>query len=196
MTVWCTSDWHFGHRNILTLGSGRPFSSIEEHDEALIDRYNAVVRDDDLVWVLGDVAMGNIDQSLAKCARMNGMRNLVCGNHDRPAMTTDTAKRHRWTRRYINEGGFAAVLVLDERRPSMDIHIRGCCFAASHYPYQGDSTGTERYTDRRPVDDGRWLLHGHVHDTWRVQGRQINVGVDVWDFAPVSASQILSIAVA
>jgi len=70
MTVWFTSDWHFGHRNILTLGQGRPFSSIEEHDEFLIDRYNAVVRDDDVVWVLGDVAMGNIGESLAKCARL------------------------------------------------------------------------------------------------------------------------------
>ena len=30
-----------------------------------------------------------------------------------------------------------------------------------------------------------WLLHGHVHERWRQQGRMVNVGVDVWDLAPV-----------
>lgn len=83
MTTWFTSDWHLGHRNVVTLGEGRPFASIEEHDEALIARHNALVSPDDLVWVLGDVAMGDITASLAKCARMNGRKILICGNHDR-----------------------------------------------------------------------------------------------------------------
>lgn len=64
----------------------------------------------------------------------------------------------------------------------------------SHYPYAGDSQdGPDRYTERRPADEGGWLLHGHVHHQWRVNGRQINVGVDVWDFAPVSAETLLGI---
>jgi calcineurin-like phosphoesterase family protein len=54
-----------------------------------------------------------------------------------------------------------------------------------HLPYQGDSGETERYAKFRPVDEGMWLLHGHVHEKWRQQGRMVNVGVDVWDFTPV-----------
>lgn len=48
----------------------------------------------------------------------------------------------------------------------------------------------DRYREERPADEGRWLLHGHVHERWRQRGRQINVGVDVWDYAPVSLEAI------
>ena len=54
-----------------------------------------------------------------------------------------------------------------------------------HLPYQGDSGETERYARFRPADEGMWMLHGHVHERWRQQGRMVNVGVDVWDFTPV-----------
>jgi calcineurin-like phosphoesterase family protein len=59
-----------------------------------------------------------------------------------------------------------------------------------HYPYQGDSHSDDRFTSMRPVDNGDWLLHGHVHDEWKINGRMINVGVDVWDFTPVSLDEI------
>jgi calcineurin-like phosphoesterase family protein len=42
----------------------------------------------------------------------------------------------------------------------------------------------------RPVDNGLPLIHGHVHNSWKVNGRQINVGVDVWDFTPVSEADL------
>jgi len=35
-----------------------------------------------------------------------------------------------------------------------------------------------------------WLLHGHVHDKWRQQGRLVNVGVVIWDFTPVAEEAI------
>ncbi|MHB8287786.1 MAG: hypothetical protein ACYDEY_00835 [Acidimicrobiales bacterium] len=54
-----------------------------------------------------------------------------------------------------------------------------------HFPYQGDGGATERHRRFRPVDEGMWLLQGHVHEKWRQQGRMVNVGVDVWDFTPV-----------
>lgn len=195
MRRWVTSDWHFGHRNILHLGEGRPFATIEEHDEALITRHNALVAPDDEVWVLGDVAMGDITESLVKCARMNGHKILICGNHDRPAMTDDPEKRARWTRRYMDEGGFSGVLLV-ENATTVKLPD-GRLVKASHYPYAGDSQdGPDRYTERRPVDEGGWLLHGHVHHSWRVNGRQINVGVDVWDYEPVRAERIMELITA
>ena len=49
-----------------------------------------------------------------------------------------------------------------------------------------DSRYDLKFAEHRPKDDGSWLLHGHIHEKWRQNGRQINVGVDAWDFAPVS----------
>ena len=53
-----TSDSHFGHASVLAprMDRPRPFATIEEHDEALVAAWNAVVRPDDIVWHLGDFA--------------------------------------------------------------------------------------------------------------------------------------------
>lgn len=198
MTIWLTSDWHFGHLKIHQYEPGRPGNgptmadAVAEHDEILINQHNSRVAPEDEVWVLGDVAMGDINQSLACCARMNGQKILVCGNHDRPAMTDDPDKRARWTQRYMEEGGFAGVLVVAPARSITIQLVPGLSVQASHYPYTGDVKGAaaDRFADRRPVDLGLWLVHGHVHSAWKTRKRMINVGVDVWDYAPVTADVI------
>lgn len=77
--VYFTSDTHFGHLKALEFRPG--FESIEEHNEFLIERWNSVVRPSDMVWHLGDVALGN--KSFVSCiARCNGRKKLVLGNHD------------------------------------------------------------------------------------------------------------------
>ncbi len=60
-------------------------------------------------------------------------------------------------------------------------------------PYEGDSGDEDRHLDWRPTDEGRVLLHGHVHSTWRRNGRMINVGVDVWDYEPVPEQTIIDL---
>ncbi len=47
--------------------------------------------------------------------------------------------------------------------------------------------------EQRPVDDCGWLIHGHVHDRWKVSRRQINVSVEVWNFEPVSLEAIAAL---
>ncbi len=75
------SDTHFGHFNILKFENAhRPFSNIDEHDECLIDKWNAVVRHNDVVWHLGDVLFGKHKFPLLE--RLNGTKHLVLGNHD------------------------------------------------------------------------------------------------------------------
>jgi calcineurin-like phosphoesterase family protein len=190
---WFTSDWHFGHHNILTLGKGRPFATTEEHDDTLIARHNSLVGHDDQVWVLGDVAMGDITTSLACCARMNGHKILVCGNHDRPAQWEHRPEKRRyWMDCYCDQGGFEGMVACSQ---VAGVLLTGARVTISHYPYAGEAEPErpDRFVDRRPKDDGGWLLHGHVHDRWRVNGRQINVGVDVWDFYPVAETDLVTI---
>jgi calcineurin-like phosphoesterase family protein len=75
--TWLIGDTHFGHRKMPEL---RGFASMEEHDEVLIARWNAVVRKHDTVWHLGDVLFGR--PAFACLDRLNGTKKLVAGNHD------------------------------------------------------------------------------------------------------------------
>lgn len=56
MNIFFTSDTHFGHNNIIKL-SNRPFSSVEEMNEGLIERWNDVVGAEDIVYHLGDFSL-------------------------------------------------------------------------------------------------------------------------------------------
>jgi len=82
MSLFLTSDLHIGHANISRLAD-RPFMSVEEMNGVLIDNWNDVVQDSDTVWVLGDVAMGKIADSLPLVELLKGEKHLVAGNHDR-----------------------------------------------------------------------------------------------------------------
>ena len=57
--IFFTSDWHIGH-NKTFLYSPRGFQSIEEHDEVIITNCNKIVKPDDELWILGDLALGDI----------------------------------------------------------------------------------------------------------------------------------------
>ena len=76
-------DTHFGHSNIIKFEPvWRPFESIQEHDEAIIDLWNKTVQKNDKVWFVGDIAMNKT--ALMRCVpRLNGNIYLVMGNHDK-----------------------------------------------------------------------------------------------------------------
>jgi len=73
------ADTHFGHSNILNYCRGQ-FSSIEEHDEHIIEQWNKTVRPVDKVYLLGDAVMPR--KAIAQCGMLNGRKILVRGNHD------------------------------------------------------------------------------------------------------------------
>lgn len=60
----------------------RPWSTTEEADEAMIERWNAVVKPTDKVYVLGDIAIGQA--GIKAFGRLNGDKVLIAGNHDWP----------------------------------------------------------------------------------------------------------------
>jgi calcineurin-like phosphoesterase family protein len=79
--VFIISDTHFGHNKICDFEKdARPFASVKEHDDALVDRWNSVVNKNDTVWHLGDVLFG--EHSFTVLGRLNGIKHLVMGNHD------------------------------------------------------------------------------------------------------------------
>ena len=155
---WLTADQHFMHRNIMEFAK-RPFASIEDHDEALIDAWNANVRERDEVWVVGDVFFSNDAWEVRRMMRrLRGEKHLVLGNHD--------GTRAR-------QVGFG---VWDSVQVTAQVDGVTLCHDALGWAIKnGWQEGWPR------------MFCGHVHQNWRVTwGRFVNVGVDQWDYAPVA----------
>lgn len=189
MTTWITSDWHADHDKIRSYSS-RPFSSVDEMREALIRNFNELVKPTDHTWHLGDFSMreATVPEVLP---RLNGEHSLVFGNHDiaHPANKKNKrnlAKIEAAQQRY-RDYGFKEV-VLETK-----LVVDGLTLLLHHMPYEADERHGQRYSDWRPKNEGLWLLHGHIHQLWKVKGKQINVGVDRWDYRPVSIDQIVAL---
>src|ERR1700741_4825782 len=85
MTIFFTSDTHFGHGGALGLYR-RPFASVAAMNAGLVARWNETVGANDEVWHLGDFAIRQRPAVVADLlARLNGRKHLVAGNNDPPA---------------------------------------------------------------------------------------------------------------
>lgn len=184
-SIWFTADTHFGHAAMPRDGKGwrSAFATVQEHDETLVERWNKVVRADDQVWHLGDVGIGPTHEILATVAKLNGTKHLVVGNHDQVWPGHRDAHKHMRTWMEF----FESVQFCAKRRIG-----RGQYFMLAHCPYSGDHVAQERYNQYRLRNDGLALAHGHVHDEWKVRGRMVNVGVDVWDWTPVHLDALVA----
>lgn len=147
-----TSDTHFGHRNIINYEERRKcFATVEEMDEAIIQRWNEQVSDGDTVYHLGDFGMSMKYANFKdKLERLNGHIVLVQGNHD----DTKTVKR-------LAEEGY---LTLHEVGFKMKVNKQ--VMWLTHYPMG---------IGERP---NKWSIHGHIHSTPSAYKNQINVGLD------------------
>jgi len=81
------SDTHFGHNNIVNFlrkdGTKlRPWDNIRDHDAALIENWNSVVKPSDKVYHVGDFGLSNVTHLLRICEALNGTKILIKGNHD------------------------------------------------------------------------------------------------------------------
>lgn len=183
MTTWLSSDQHHGHRNILTLGPGRPFATIEEHDEALIEAWNAAVRPGDTGIFLGDFSL-SVTVMERVVPRLNGRKVLYAGNHDACWTSTPSTSGARRAPRMVERYRAAG---FDEVHPTGQGYgkVAGIDVMFAHLPAHGDHYTDERYPDQRPTPGDLPLVCGHVHHAWTTLGRQVNVGVDRWGYAPV-----------
>ena len=197
MALWFTSDLHFGHENIIRY-CGRPFSDANSMNSGIVDSINTHVGPEDDLWILGDLAMGNLESNLRVTRRLiAGTVTLVAGNHDRAhpyAARGNAEKQERWEADYVTEAGLHALIPGNTEM----VLASGISVNVSHFPYAANSRESgaperERSIDAyRPVDDGRWLLCGHVHEKWRQRGKCINVGIDAWGGRPVSEAELVT----
>jgi len=163
MSIYFTADPHYGHYNAI-LYCNRPYKTSEEMDKALIKNHNEVVGKDDTVYIVGDLSLRSnqhMNYYQSVIRKLKGIKILILGNHD-------TLKPFS----YVNNIGFRSV------HTSLEITIDGIDLILCHDPALSC------------IDRSKIFICAHVHDLFKIQKNVINVGVDVWDYKPVSFEEL------
>jgi len=205
VATFFTSDTHFGHKNIIKY-SERPFADFEEMDWKIVDQWNKMIGATDVVYHLGDTALGDSTRWDNIFKSLNGYKILVVGNHDRIFAGEKPRQREKWDEKfhewfdevYDNYKGLGLGVSPDGIGHEFYVNL-------SHFPYTGDHFDKDRYEEYRLPDDGQILIHGHTHAEYHKLGDasrvsrskagtlQIHVGMDAWHYKPVPESRVLEL---
>ena len=188
---WFASDHHFGHENIIRFepDARGHFNSVNHMNAEIVSRHNALVGENDVVFFLGDVALGRpFEEQLAWAGRMNGDKHLILGNHDRPhpIMTKNEERRAEFAKAY-EEVGFTIHPL------EMNVAIGDQAVKVHHYPYRGVVDGIEEATKHdvwRPEPSTQPLVHGHIHTKRLIRDNMFNVGIGLRNLEPTPVSVI------
>lgn len=174
--IYFTSDSHWGHKNIIDY-CNRPFSSVEEMNETLINNWNIAVGKNDVIFHLGDICFGGSSVWESILPRLNGKIHLILGNHCVKNYRTNYSKYFESVQEQLTISVGKKVIIL------------------THFPllcYHG-TWGSEQNC---------WNLFGHVHtlkegntgkDFERLKNlfpTQYDVGVDLNDYTPMHIEQV------
>ena len=158
------SDLHFGHANVIKHDS-RPFSDVDEMDRVMMERWNAMVNEDDDVYVVGDFCFRSGRTAEWYLARLKGRKHLIVGNHDWRTLKNDKAM---------------AMFVSVDRL--LEIEDNGKFIVLCHYPI------AEWNHSMR----GSWHIYGHIHgnknttyEFMRTLDHALNAGAPLNGYAPV-----------
>jgi calcineurin-like phosphoesterase family protein len=162
------SDTHWFHQNIIKY-CNRPFESVDEMNETLLTNWNAKVKPQDTVYFLGDFAFAPHDKVKAILDQLNGNLHLCRGNHDKPL----NSLHHYFTSVF----DLKTIMIQD---PTCINGVQPIVLC--HYPLL--TWDRQRY--------GAIHLHGHTHGNIKYDSKvkRIDVGVDNWNFTPVSYEEI------
>jgi calcineurin-like phosphoesterase family protein len=166
MNYWFTADTHFGHANIIKY-CNRPFANEQEMNAAMIKNWNALVKDEDIVYHLGDFCFGREDYHFnAFFKQLKGMIILIKGNHDKLA----------WRNR---SNFFASYDTYHE------IRVNGQDITLNHYAQKVWNKSHH----------GAWHLYGHSHGSLPDDPNSLSFdcGVDCHNFTPINFEHVKEI---
>ena len=184
--IFFTSDTHHNHKNICIgvsewddkAKSCRNFQTLEEMNETIVNNINKYVKQDDILYHLGDWSFGGIDniwefRKLINCKSIY----LVPGNHDHHI------KKNKLLSNYDNvPAQYLFTKVLPELTK---IVIDKQEIILSHFPLE----------EWENMDRGSWMLHGHSHHTkdytdLNMYAKRMDVGMDWEEFRPYNWDEI------
>ncbi|MFW6281194.1 MAG: metallophosphoesterase family protein [bacterium] len=165
---WVISDTHFDHKNILNFerpdGSKvRPgFEDVHDMNNQMVERWNSVVKPNDMVYHLGDFTINRSVERLETLVnRLNGTKILIRGNHDH--FKTETL-----------------VKFFKDVYSVYDIYINDYRVIFSHYPLHESSIWA----------DNMFNVHGHIHEKNLENKKYINVSVEQINYTPFSFDEL------
>lgn len=171
------ADPHFHHENSVKFFRGHRFSSLQEMEDTLVHHWNTKVEEQDLVIVAGDFSFGHKKEISDVLERLNGRKCLIKGNHDKLTQKT-YEDLFEWVKDIYK-------MTVKVSLPSGETTSRR--IVISHYPM---AAWPESF-------HGSWLICGHTHGMMRESlpttldhGLLLDVGVDVWGYAPVSLEEV------
>jgi calcineurin-like phosphoesterase family protein len=165
--IWVWSDTHFGHKNIIKYADGaRPYESVEQMNQAMIDNYMANVKPEDIVIFGGDVAFMSVTAMNEILDRLPGYKIQIVGNHD------------------MDRSGALINFHMHERHLCMVRDIPGTNFQLlfTHYPLD-------------TVPPGCGNVHGHIHQNLANE-HNINICVEHTGCAPLNIKSVYERALA
>ena len=181
--IFFCSDLHIGHENVIKFDN-RPFVNLEEMHQKLIENWNAVIKDEDLVFYLGDFSFKDRDNAKKFRSQLKGKIHFILGNHDRYTQITELG----FKKVYGDETGLggATISVKDE-----DAHRGYQDIILCHYPLL--IWNKSHY--------GSWHIHGHCHQSlqrnkeinWYYTRKVIDVGINGIEYTPISYQKVKNI---
>ena len=174
--IWFTSDLHIMH-NKGFLYEPRGFTNEKDMCEALVENWNKVVKPEDTVYDLGDMALSDVETATKYISKLNGRHFWIQGNHDTDNKI-DYIINKCWDKVYYC--GWAQVFKHGKYR-----------FYLSHYPTLTANFDTGKHFSQNVIN-----LHGHIHskNNWMIPTNPFiyHVGVDSHNCTPVHIDEILS----
>lgn len=187
--IWFTSDTHFHHKNIVRGTSSwdrfeensshqdtRNFDTLEEHDETLISNFNSLVKENDILYHLGDWSFGGHQQIEIFRKKLNVKTiHLIKGNHDQHIFKSGSPYRQLFT---SIQDVLEFSLKIDSQKSGKYGKQQ---FFLSHYSHQVWNQSHH----------GTIHLFGHSHGSLKGIGRSMDVGVDTNNLFPYHLDEIL-----
>ena len=179
--IWFTSDLHLGHRNVIRF-CNRPFADEKEMGKSLIENWNNIVGDNDIVFVLGDTFWFNDSHSIKRVlSQLKGKDIYILpGNHD----DFDHYYRVDDPRIHLCQD-IVVVWITENNQPKREVWL-------SHYPMM---TWPHR-------ENGAYQFFGHIHSQpGKTDGvdqdlplhwNQLDAGCDFWDWTPIDIDTLIS----
>lgn len=167
--IYFTSDFHFGHDKDF-IYKARGYNSVFEHDKDIIEKYNSLITDEDIVYILGDVYMNDEVHGVDCLSKLKGQKYIIRGNHDSDAKC-NTYKD------YATILGYASQI----KYGKLNLYL-------SHYP-----TMTANY-DEKHFSEHIICLSGHTHYKEKFYNDNpfiYNVCLDAHGNLPISIDEII-----
>lgn len=167
MNTYITSDLHFGHRRITEFcpKTRGHYTDVTHMNEDMINKWNAIVKPEDLTYILGDVAFCSASDAAKILARLNGSKILIEGNHDRKSL-----KDHSFRSAF------------KEIHTYLETTYNSVSLVMFHFPI----------FDHHGAGRGSIMLHGHRHgNPTGLPGKIMDVGFDATGEIVVSLDSVL-----